>query len=552
MKKFWKSLLIFTASLALLVSLTACGHGGGTAGGNNGNTYDGYDNGYDDSTDYGYASSEEAGVVPDGASGDPMTALYNLSPSIAPDYDEPASTEDTHPIVENAFISPRIEALSTFSINVDTASYSRIRAKLRSGQTVSPDAVRSEEFLNYFRYDYPKPTDGEPLAVNAEIGACPWNENHRLFRLGLQAEEIDMKDAPPSNLVFLIDVSGSMEASNKLGLVRKAFSLLIENLRPQDRISIVIYAGSEATLADGVSGEEKMKLQSIVGSLTAGGSTNGAGGIEAAYACARRNFIEGGINRILLATDGDFNVGVSSDGELSRLISEKRESGVFLSVLGFGMGNYKDDKMETLSKDGNGNAYYIDSSLEAKKVLIEQMGGTLNTVAKDVKLQLEFNPAAVKAYRLIGYENRQLPAAAFADDSVDAGEIGSGHSVTALYEIIPADSDEEVPGIDLKYQKAETLPSDDILTVSLRYKNPDEDESKLITRVVTQEDELKTPSDNMRWASAVAAFTLVLRQSEYAPDLAVGDALALATSANYKSDPYRAEFVEILKFLDKQ
>ena len=452
---------------------------------------------------------------------------------------------------DRGFVSPLIEPLSTFASSVDTASYSLVRAKLRRGETVSPDMVQVEEFVNYFTYDYPKPTDGLPLAISAELGFTPWAKDHLLLQVGVQAEKIDMSNAPPANLVFLIDVSGSMNSADKLGLVRQSFMLLTENLRDTDRVSIVTYAGTDATLLDGVSGENKAEIMSIIESLEAGGITHGAGGIEAAYNCAERNFIQGGINRVILATDGDFNVGITSQGDLSRLISEKRDTGVFLSVLGYGMGNYKDNKMETLAKDGNGNAYYIDSLLEAQRVLIEEMGATLNTVAKDVKLQVEFNPSSVKAYRLLGYENRMLNAEDFNDDTVHAGSVGSGHSVTALYEIIPTNSDEEVPGIDLKYQDRSITPSNELLNIAVRYKHPDGDESNLIDHPVTLSELTTTPSDNMLWASAIAEFALSLRQSEFAQGASIPGALKLAKSANYHVNPYRAEFVELVEAFAK-
>ena len=456
------------------------------------------------------------------------------------------NTEEYKKITERGFVSPVAEPLSTFASSVDTASYSLVRGKLSQGLEVTPDMVRIEEFVNYFKYDYPAPEDGAPLAISAELGECPWAKDHLLLQVGVQAEKIDLADAPPANLVFLIDVSGSMQMPGKLGLVRQSFLLLAETLRDKDRVSIVTYAGTEDTLLDGESGESKAKIMSILESLEAGGSTNGAGGIEAAYKCAERNFIQGGINRVILATDGDFNVGVSSEGSLSRLIAKKRDTGIFLSVLGYGMGNYKDNKMETLAKDGNGNAYYIDSLLEARRVLVEQLGGTLNTVAKDVKLQVEFNPAGVKAYRLLGYENRMLRAEDFNNDKVDGGEVGSGHSVTALYEIIPAGSDEAVPGLDLKYQERVPVPSDELLTIAVRYKLPDGDTSSLIERPVALTDQKVSPSDNMLWASAVAECALTLRQSQFAPGAGIPGALARAKSADYKSDPYRKEFVDIL------
>jgi Ca-activated chloride channel family protein len=461
------------------------------------------------------------------------------------DVDADFNTEEYNKIDERGFVSPLAEPLSTFATSVDTASYSLVRAKLRGNEEISPDMVRIEEFLNYFSYDYPEPTGGDPLAISAELGTCPWAPGHYLLQIGIQTEKIDMTDAPPTNLVFLIDVSGSMYSADKLPLVQQSFLLMTENIRPTDRVSIVTYASSQQTLIDGATGEDKTRIMSAIESLVAGGSTGGAGGIQAAYQCAERHFIEGGINRVLLATDGDFNVGVSSEGDLSRLIAEKRDTGIFLSVLGFGMGNYKDNKMETLAKDGNGNAYYIDNILEARRVLVENIGATLNTVAKDVKIQVEFNPEGVQAYRLLGYENRMLNAEDFDDDEIDAGEIGSGHSVTALYEIIPAGSDEEIPELDLKYQQRVPVPSEDLLTISLRYKLPDGDESNLIEHPVTLSAYSDAHSDNLRGASAVAEFALVLRESKFAPDASKQRALANAMSAN-RADPYRAEFVELL------
>jgi len=473
------------------------------------------------------------------------------SPSISFDPFATFNTEEYNVITDRGFVSPLVEPLSTFASSVDTASYSLVRAKLRKGERVHPDMVRLEEFVNYFKYDYPQPSDGAPLAISAELGPCPWSNESFLLQIGVQAEEIDMSKAPPANLVFLIDVSGSMKTPDRLGLVRQSFMLLTQNLRDTDRVSIVTYASTDETLLDGVTGENKALIMSVIESLEAGGSTYGSGGILAAYDCAERNFIKGGINRVILATDGDFNVGITSASELSRLIGEKRDSGIFLSILGYGMGNYKDNKMETLAKDGHGNAYYIDSLLEAQRVLIEEMGATLNTVAKDVKLQVEFNPDAVKAYRLLGYENRMLHAQDFDDDTVHAGAVGSGHSVTALYEIIPAGSDVEVPGIDLKYQKRITTPSNELLNIAVRYKLPDGDKSSRLDRPVTLADLRARPSDNMLWASAVAELALSLRESTFAPEASVTGALELAKSSNYRTDPYRVELVEMMEFLAK-
>ena len=472
--------------------------------------------------------------------------MYETEAAYPMEIPENFNTEEYNKINERGFVSPAAEPLSTFASSVDTASYSLARGKLSRGEEVTPDMVRIEEFVNYFKYDYPAPKGDAPLAVSAELGECPWAKDHLLLQVGVQAEKIDLANAPPSNLVFLIDVSGSMQMPGKLGLVRQSFLMLAENLRDKDRVSIVTYAGTEDTLLDGVSGANKTEIMSVIESLEAGGSTNGAGGIEAAYKCAERSFIEGGVNRVILATDGDFNVGVTSEGALSRLISQKRGTGVFLSVLGYGMGNYKDNKMEALAKDGNGNAYYIDSLLEARRVLVEQLGGTLNTVARDVKLQVEFNPAGVKAYRLLGYENRMLRAEDFADDKVDGGEVGSGHSVTALYEIIPAGSDEEVPGLDLKYQERIPVPSNELLNIAVRYKLPDGDKSSLIEHPVTLADKKAAYSNNMLWASVVAEFALYLRQSQFAPEVSITRALARARTAESEPDAYREELIGIM------
>jgi len=504
-----------------------------------------------DTTYKGYLAAPEANAGRQMAyTPSPQYDANYADSSFSPGFED-FNTEEYNAITDRGFVSPLVEPLSTFASSVDTASYSLARAKLRKGDPVTPDMVRIEEFINYFKYDYSEPTDGSPLTISAEFGYAPWNREHLLLQIGIQAEEVDMSKAPPANLVFLIDVSGSMRSDNKLGLVRQSFMLLTQSLRDTDRVSIVTYAGTDATLLEGVTGEDKAEIMSVIESLEAGGSTYGSGGITAAYAAAERNFIQGGINRVILATDGDFNVGVTSEGELSRLIGEKRDSGIFLSILGYGMGNYKDNKMETLAKDGHGNAYYIDSLLEAQRVLIEEMGATLNTVAKDVKLQVEFNPDAVKGYRLLGYENRMLNAQDFDDDTIHAGVVGSGHSVTALYEIIPAGSDEEVPGIDLRYQQRITTPSDELLHIAVRYKLPDGDESRLIERPVTKADLTTKSSDNMLWASAVAEFALSLRQSKFAPGASIQGALKTARSADYRTDPYRLELVELMEILVK-
>jgi Ca-activated chloride channel homolog len=455
---------------------------------------------------------------------------------------------------DNGYRSPRTSPLSTFSIDVDTASYSNMRRFIEREHRLPPkDAVKIEELINYFTYSYPAPTGGAPFSVHTEISTAPWNDSHRLVRIGLQGKKIDTSKAPPSNLVFLIDVSGSMNSADKLPLLKSAFSLLVNELRPQDRVAIVVYAGAAGLVLPSTPGSDKDRILMALDQLYAGGSTAGSAGIQLAYAVARKNFIKGGNNRVILATDGDFNVGPSSDGELIRLIEEKRQQGVFLTVLGFGTGNYQDAKMEKLADKGNGNHAYIDSIAEARKVLVSEMGGTLFTIAKDVKLQIEFNPAKVKAYRLIGYENRLLAAQDFNDDKKDAGELGAGHSVTAFYEIIPAGSSEKVPGVDeLKYQKVaatEAATSNELMTVKLRYKAPDGDKSRLIVHPVADSTTLlaRTSSD-FRFASAVAELGMLLRDSEHKGNASYKSLIERARKAVGK-DPegYREAFVSLAR-----
>jgi Ca-activated chloride channel family protein len=458
------------------------------------------------------------------------------------------NTEEYNGIKERGFVSPILEPLSTFSIDVDTASYANVRRFLMEGQDVPPDAVRIEEMINYFRYDYPNPEGDVPFSIYTELAPCPWNKESKLLLIGLKGREVDIENIPPSNLVFLLDVSGSMLAPNKLPLVKQAFLMLVENLRPTDRISIVTYAGSDRVVLEGASGEDKIRISEAIESLDAYGATAGAQGIETAYRIAREYFIPGGNNRVILATDGDFNVGVSSEGELTRLIKEKRKDGIYLSVLGFGQGNIKDNKMGALADNGNGNYAYIDTILEARKVLVEEMGGTLLTIAKDVKLQLEFNPQWVKGYRLVGYENRMLNAEDFNDDTKDAGEIGAGHRVTAFYEIIPAGSSVEVAGSDLKYLKKTLSDSDEWLTISIRYKEPDEDRSKLLTQVVTGEQYKEWMSEDFSFASAVAEFGMLLRNSEYMGDASFTGVLERISRLEcVKEDQYKAEFLTLVE-----
>ncbi|MBA4240352.1 MAG: hypothetical protein C0448_06485 [Sphingobacteriaceae bacterium] len=468
------------------------------------------------------------------------------------------NTEEYHRIYENEYKDSKKDPLSTFSIDVDKASYSNIRRMINQNQLPQPDAVRIEEMINYFNYNYPQPTDEHPFSINTEYTDCPWNKNHHLIHIGLQGKQIDIKNLPTNNLVFLIDVSGSMMDENKLPLLKSGLRLLVEQLREEDKVSIVVYAGAAGVVLPTTSGKNKDKIYDALDNLQAGGSTAGGEGILLAYKTAKENFITKGNNRIILATDGDFNVGVSGDGELVRLIEKQREDGVFLSVLGFGTGNYKDSKMEQLADKGNGNYAYIDNILEAKKVLVKEMGGTLLTIAKDVKLQLEFNPAFVKGYRLVGYENRLLNNEDFNDDKKDAGELGSGHTVTAIYEIIPAGSSELIASIDsLKYQQPKQTPAplafnNEVMTIKFRYKEPKESHSKLISHVVLNKKiNFNSSSENCKFACAVAEFGLLLRDSKFKGETNYKEIIALAKQAKGKDDEgYRAEFIKLVEMAE--
>jgi Ca-activated chloride channel family protein len=463
------------------------------------------------------------------------------------------NTEDYDNIVENKFLTSTQNPLSTFSIDVDEASYSNVRRYLENGSMPPAGAVRIEEMINYFDYDYPKPTNGEPFTVNTEISYCPWNTQHRLVHIGLQGKEIPVENLPPSNMVFLVDVSGSMNEPNKLPLVQASLKMLVDQLREKDKVAIVVYAGNAGLVLPSTNGTNKTKIKEAINDLEAGGSTAGGEGIQLAYKVAKENFIKDGNNRIILATDGDFNVGVSSDDELVRLVEKERNAGVFLSVLGYGMGNYKDNKMQQLADKGNGNHSYIDNINEAKKVLVSEFGSTLFTIAKDVKIQIEFNPSEVQAYRLIGYENRILAAEDFNDDTKDAGEIGSGHTVTALYEIIPEGvKDTFIKKVDpLKYQAnlGEMGDSPEIMTIKLRYKEPTGDVSKLIQRsVLDSHIPLATTSDNFRFSASVAEFGLLLRKSEYKQQSSFFQVVSLAKGATGKDDNgYRSEFLGLVE-----
>jgi len=435
-------------------------------------------------------------------------------------------------------------------VDVDAASYANVRRFIKEGRMPPPDAVRIEELINYFQYRYPDPEGEHPFSITTEVAGCPWNPEHRLVHVGLQGERVSTEDMPPANLVFLLDVSGSMNQPNKLPLLKKAFRMLVANLREEDRIAIVVYAGSAGMVLNSTPGNEKDTIVEALDRLRAGGSTAGAAGIQLAYQIAEENFRAGGNNRVILATDGDFNIGVSSDGHLQRLIEEKRQTGVFLTVLGFGVGNIKDNKMEILADKGNGNYAYIDDVFEARKVLVNELGATLLTIAKDVKVQVEFNPAKVAAYRLVGYENRMLNREDFDDDKKDAGEIGAGHSVTALYEIVPA-TGEAIKDDGLKYTNTDLDPeaaeSRELLTVKFRYKQPDADKSTLIEQVLLDETEdFDEMSEDFRFAAAVAEYGMLLRQSEFSGDASWQHVIETARRSRGKDyEGYRAEFVRI-------
>ncbi|MDE2804200.1 MAG: von Willebrand factor type A domain-containing protein [Gemmatimonadota bacterium] len=462
------------------------------------------------------------------------------------------NTESYARIDENDFRLVSASPLSTFSIDVDRASYANIRRFIQAGDRPPIDAVRIEEMINYFPYVWGDVHGDHPFSVTTEVWEAPWKRDHRLVRIGLHAESIDTEDLPPGNLVFLLDVSGSMMPPDKLPLLKKAFGLLVDQLRPEDRVSIVVYAGAAGLVLPSTPGDRKGEILAALDDLQAGGSTAGGAGLRLAYDVARKHYIDGGNNRVILATDGDFNVGASSDAEMVRLIEKERESGTFLTVLGFGTGNLKDSKMEQIADHGNGNFHYVDGLLEARKVLVEEMGGTLLTLARDVKLQVEFNPARAAGYRLIGYENRLLADEDFNDDTKDAGELGAGHTVTALYEVVPAGV--EVPRGDvdaLRYQPQPDDPplsdfDDELMYVKVRYKDPDGTRSKLLERAVA--DRPRSPSTDFRFAAAVAGFGMLLRDSEHAGDLTLDDVVTQAEKGK-GDDPrgYRGEFIRLVE-----
>ena len=488
-----------------------------------------------------------AAVAPRGRFGYPVPPIHSF-------FRQEMNTEEYASFKENRFIPVAKQPLSTFSLDVDAASYGNIRRMINQGQRPPKDAVRVEEMINYFSYDYPQPADGHPVRIVTETTACPWNKQHQLMRIGVKAREIPTETLPSGNFVFLIDVSGSMYDANKLPLVKASLKLLVNNLRESDRVAIVAYAGAAGEVLPSTEGTDKQKILDALEGLQAGGSTAGAAGIQLAYDIAERNFVKEGNNRVILCTDGDFNVGVSSKEGLESLIESKRKSGIFLTVLGYGMGNYKDDRLQTLAQTGNGNHAYVDNLQEANRVLVNEFGSTMYTVAKDVKIQVEFNPAFVNAYRLIGYESRLLDDEDFNDDQKDAGELGPGHTVTALYEIVPVGVKSSVGTIDpLKYQVTEKstpklTDSKELLTVKLRYKNPDEERSNLLEVPVLASSVTTNASPEMKFGMAVAMFGQLLRDSDYKGDATYSQVVDLARQG-MEEDPhgYRREFIRLVE-----
>jgi Ca-activated chloride channel homolog len=460
------------------------------------------------------------------------------------------NTEEYGRFEENPFLKVTDNPLSTFSIDVDRASYSNVRRFLRDGQRPPRDAVRIEELVNYFSYDYPEPAGGQPFSITTELTRAPWHEKNRLLLIGLQGRHMKTADLPANNLTFLIDVSGSMQSPDKLPLLKRSLELLVNELRPQDRVAIVVYAGNAGLALPSTPGSNKGAISNAINELEAGGSTAGGDGIKLAYKVAKDHFLHDGNNRVILCTDGDFNVGISSDGELEQLIESKRRDHIYLTVLGFGTGNIKDSKMELLADKGNGNYAYVDSLLEARKVLVQEMGATLFTIAKDVKIQIEFNPAHVAAYRLIGYENRMLRKEDFNNDQKDAGDIGAGHSVTALYELVAPGS--EIPGegsVDpLKYQAQSAKSSPEMLTLKLRYKDPESETSKLISQpLVASAGDMTSASENLRFAAAVAEFGMLLRDSKYKGEASFDEVRQIAQRALGRDEEgYRADFLTMV------
>ena len=574
MKKENYYVKVLSLVIAGAMLITGCGGSLDTADNSGGSTaaIDGASENYAPTTSA--SSTQDSGYAYDEAAEAPAADGYAES---CYEYDwesDYPNTEEYSQWEEQGFNTVLKAPLSTFAADVDTASYSNLRRLINSGYRLDElpqGAARIEEMINYFSYDYNAPKGMEPFGVTTQISTCPWNDDAKLLMIGLKTEDIDYSQAPPSNLVFLLDVSGSMYSDDKLPLLQESFSLLAENLTKKDKVSIVTYAGDDRIVLDGVRGDETKKIKKALNALEAGGGTYGSKGIETAYKLAEEHFIEGGNNRVILATDGDLNIGLTSEEELEELISEKKESGIFLSVLGFGTGNIKDNKMETLADKGNGNYAYIDSLREANKVLVEEMTATLLTICKDVKFQVEFNPEVVESYRLLGYENRALAKEDFNDDTKDAGEIGAGHSVTALYEIVLTDSyyDLAIGDInDLKYSEQyktmlgkqlgltatemkdvanwEDIDNIEWLTISIRYKKPAEDESNLLQYPVGSECYTNTPTDDFVFAAAVAEFGLLASHSEYPEDASLKH-VEKALKTIELSDEYKEEFLELVQ-----
>lgn len=509
----------------------------------------------------GSSTATDTGMCTDSTYAVPESSSYDYADSYYDeDYEYNTEIKDNNnesyeEIEENGYDLVQTDPLSTFAADVDTASYANVRRMIEDGydiDEINADAVRTEEFLNYFSYDLNDPEGDEKFGFTTEISECPWNDEHKLMFVGMKTQDVDYDSLPASNLVFLIDVSGSMFSDDKLPLLQKAFNKLVDELPGDGTVSIVTYAGNESVILSGESLENKDTIKDAIDSLEAGGSTNGQSGIEKAYEIAKKYYIDGGNNRVILATDGDLNVGISSSDELEKFIKTKKDDGIFLSVLGFGTGNLKDDNLERVADCGNGNYSYIDSMLEAKKVLVNEMGGTLLTVAKDAKLQVEFNPSRVNSYRLIGYENRVMDAADFTDDTKDGGEIGAGHSVVALYEIVPADSDN---AIDLKYgDNSDTSDEADLsseyATLSVRYKEPDENKSSEVSVVISDDAYNEEGSDNIRFAGLVTEFAMILRGSDYMGTSSIEDVMNQYSelSSDFR-DEYKDEFYYLVRKL---
>jgi Ca-activated chloride channel family protein len=495
------------------------------------------------------AARQELAVV---ASGPVLAGVGGQDAAYMP-VDGGFNTEAYDHFEENPFLAVPGNPLSTFSIDVDTASYSNVRRFLEQGQLPPRGAVRIEELVNYFSYDYSPPTGEAPFSVDVEIGEAPWNPRHRLARIGLMGQVLPPGQRPPGNLVFLLDVSGSMQTPNKLPLVKSAMRMLTDNLTSADRVSIVVYAGAAGLVLPSTPAGDRETILAAIDNLEAGGSTAGGAGIRLAYATAREGFVEGGVNRVILCTDGDFNVGTTDQSELVELIENEAADGIFLTVLGFGMGNYKDSTLEKLADHGNGNYGYIDGKLEARRMLVEQVGGTLVTIAKDVKIQVEFNPNLVSAFRLIGYENRMLRSEDFNDDAKDAGEIGAGHTVTALYELVPVGVEIDLPAVDpLKYQRptrtSDAAAGNELFTLKLRYKEPDGQASRLLEYPIEESGfTLASASGDFKFAAAVAAFGMILRESEHVGQFTLADAGELADAGRGADERgYRTQFIELL------